>query len=87
VAGPSAGLPNLSPQGVYIDSALRHVTHGVAPGDLLTVAVVLPSGRPCKLRAVLIHCDRHGYGAQFREGHPQALATLSRYWASLEEPP
>src|SRR6516162_9021517 len=64
---------NLSPQGMYIDSAVRHVTHAVAPGDLLTMAVVLPSGRPCKLRAVVVHGDRHGCGVQFREGPPHAL--------------
>jgi hypothetical protein len=29
---------NLSPQGMYIDSALRHVGHEVAPGNLLTMA-------------------------------------------------
>jgi hypothetical protein len=75
---------NLSVQGMYIDSALRHVAHEVAPGDLLTVAFVLPSGRPCKLRAVVVHCDRQGCGVQFRQGHPQSLANLSRYWASLE---
>src|SRR5215831_5905449 len=75
---------NLSPQGMYIDSAVRHVTHAVTPGDLLTVAVVLPSGWPCKLRAVVIHSDRYGCGVQFREGPPQALATLVHYWTSLE---
>ena len=36
---------NLSLQGMYIDSVLRHVAHEVAPGNLLTVAFVLPSGR------------------------------------------
>ena len=76
---------NLSPQGMYIDSAVRHVTHAVTPGDLLTIAVVLPSGRPCKLRAVVVHGDRHGCGVQFREGPPHALANLASYWASLDE--
>ena len=78
---------NLSRQGMYIDSALRHVAHEVAPGNLLTVAFVLPSGRPCKLRAVVIHGDRHGCGVQFRERPPQSLANLAHYWASLEEKP
>src|SRR6266446_1698355 len=63
---------NLSVQGMYIDSALRHVTHEVAPGDLLTVAFVLPSGRPCKLPAVVVHGNRQGCGVQFRQGPPQA---------------
>ena len=76
---------NLSVQGMYIDSALRHVAHELAPGDLLTVAFVLPSGRPCKLLAVVVHCDRQGCGVQFRGGHPQSLAHLSHYWASLSE--
>jgi PilZ domain len=53
---------NLSAQGMYIDHALRHVAPVVAPGDQLTVAFALPSGRPCKLRAVVIHGDRHGWG-------------------------
>jgi hypothetical protein len=70
---------------MYIDSAVRHVTHAVAPGDLLTMAVVLPSGRPCKLRAVVVHGDRRGCGVQFREGHTQSLATLAGYWSSLGE--
>ena len=56
---------NLSLQGMYIDSALRHVAHEVAPGTLLTVAFVLPSGRPCKRRAIVIHCERRGCGVEF----------------------
>ena len=76
---------NLSSQGMYIDSAWRHVTHAVTPGELLTMAVVLPSRRPCKLRAVVVHSDRHGCGVQFREGHTQSLTTLAHYWASLGE--
>ena len=64
---------------MYIDSALRHVAHEVAPGNLLTVAFVLPSGRPCKLRAIIIHSDRHGCGVEFLEGSPQALAHLAHY--------
>ena len=75
---------NLSLHGMYIDSALRHVTHEVAPGDLLTVAFVLPSGRPCKLLAAVVHSNRHGCGVQFRQGSPQSLAHLSHYWSSLE---
>ena len=75
---------NLSVQGMYIDSALRYVTHEVAPGNLLTVAFVLPSGRPCKLRAVVVHCDQHGCGVQFQQGHPQALANLAHYYADLD---
>jgi hypothetical protein len=57
---------NLSAQGMYIDSALRHVAPAVAPGDLLTVAFVLPSGQPCKRRGIVIHGDRHGWGVQFQ---------------------
>jgi hypothetical protein len=76
---------NLSVQGLFLDSACCHVQLGVAPGDLLTVAFVLPSGRPCKLRAVVVHCQRQGCGVQFREGHAQSLANLAHYWASREE--
>ena len=76
---------NLSLQGMYIDSALRHVAQEVAPGNLLTVAFVLPSGRPCKLRAIVIHCRRHGCGVEFLEEPPQALAQLASAWASLGE--
>jgi hypothetical protein len=76
---------NLSLQGMYIDSALRHVAHEVAPGNLLTLAFVLPSGRPCKLRAIIIHCEHRGCGVDFLEGHPQSLAHLASYWSSLEE--
>src|SRR5205814_7697550 len=76
---------NLSVQGMYIDSALRHVAHEVAPGNLLTVAFVLPSGQPCTLRAMVIHCDRRGCGVEFLAGHSQSLANLASDWASLEE--
>jgi PilZ domain len=76
---------NLSLQGMYMESASGHGTPEMTPGDLLTVAFVLPSGRPCKLRAVIIHGDRHGCGVQFREGHPQSFAHLSNYWSALED--
>ena len=76
---------NLSLQGMYIENASRHVVHEVAPGDLLIVAFVLPSGRPCKLPAVVVHGDRHGCGVQFREGHPLARAHRASYWSSLAE--
>src|SRR5438034_10908515 len=76
---------NLSLQGMYIDSALRHVAHEVAPGNLLTVAFVLSSGRPCKLRAIVIHCGRRGCGVEFLQGPPQSLAHLASYWSSLED--
>ena len=76
---------NLSVQGMYIDSALRHVAHELAPGDLLTVAFVLPSGRPCKLLAVVVHCDRQGCGVQFRQGASPSLAHLAHYCADLDE--
>jgi hypothetical protein len=76
---------NLSLQGMFIDSALRHVAHEVAPGNLLTVAFVLPSGRPCKLRAIVIHGEHHGCGVQFLEGSLPSLAHLASYWCSIEE--
>ena len=75
---------NLSLQGMYIDSVLRHVAHEVAPGNLLTVAFVLPSGRPCKLRAIVIHGGRRGCGVQFLDGPPQSLAHLAHYGLSLD---
>jgi len=78
-------IRNLSLQGMYMESTSGHGTPEMTPGDLLTVAFVLPSGRPCKLRAVVIHGDRHGCGVQFREGHPQSLAHLSNYWSALED--
>jgi hypothetical protein len=76
---------NLSLQGMYIESALRHVAHEVAPGNLLTVAFLLPSGRPCKLRAIVIHCEHRGCGVEFLEGPTQSLANLASYWFSLKE--
>jgi PilZ domain len=76
---------NLSLQGMFIESALRHVTHEVAPGNLLTVAFVLPSGRPCKLCAIVIHCERQGCGVEFLEGHPQSLTHLANYWYAPEQ--
>jgi hypothetical protein len=69
-------IRNLSSQGMYIDSALRHVAHEVAPGNLLTVAFALPSGRPCKLRAIVIHCRRRGCGVEFLDASPPALVHL-----------
>ena len=76
---------NLSLQGMYIDSALCHVAHEVAPGNLLTVAFVLPSGRPCKLRAIVIHGNGRGCGVQFLQGSPPSLAHLAHYGLSLDE--
>ena len=76
---------NLSVQGMYIDSALRHVAHEVAPGNLLTVAFVLPSGQPCTLRAMVVHGDRQGCGVQFQQGPVQSLANLVYYCISLDE--
>jgi hypothetical protein len=76
---------NFSRQGMYIDSALRHVAHEVAPGNVLTVAFVLPSGRPCKLRAIVIHCGRRGCGVEFLQGPAQSLDNLAGYWSSLDE--
>jgi hypothetical protein len=70
---------------MFIDSALRHVAHEVAPGNVLTVAFLLPSGRPCKLRAMVIHCERRGCGVEFLQGPPQSLANLTSYWSSLQE--
>ena len=78
-------IRNLSRQGMYINSALRHVAHEVAPGNLLTVAFVLPSGQPCKLRGVVIHGDGWGCGVEFLEGRPRALGNLARYWSSLAD--
>src|SRR2546427_7688057 len=75
---------NLSVQGMYIDSALRHVAHEVAPGNLLTVAFVLPSGQPCTLRAMVVHGDRQGCGVQFQQGPVQSLANLAYYCISLD---
>jgi hypothetical protein len=37
---------NLSLQGMYLESASGHGTPEMTPGDLLTVAFVLPSGVP-----------------------------------------
>jgi hypothetical protein len=76
---------NLSPQGMYIDSALCHVAHEVAPGNLLTVAFEFPSGRPCKLRAIVIHDDSRGCGVEFLEEPPQALVHLAHAGLSLGE--
>jgi len=76
---------NLSVQGMYIDSALRHVAHEVAPGTLLTVAFVLPSGRTCKLLAVVVHCDRHGCGVPLWQGAPPSLAHLVHSCVDLDE--
>lgn len=78
---------NLSLQGMCIDSALCHVAHEVSPGNLITLAFVLPSGRPCKLRGIVIHDDGQGCGVEFLEGHPQSFAQLVSYWSSLEEAP
>jgi hypothetical protein len=78
-------IRNLSPQGMYIDSALRHVAHEVAPGNLLTVAFALPSGRPCKLRAIVIHDDRRGCGVEFLDESPPSLVHLVDSGPSLDE--
>jgi hypothetical protein len=76
---------NLSLQGMSIEHVSRHVGQDVTPGDLLTVALVLPSGRPCTLSAVVVHGTRAGCGVQFRQGSPHAFTPLWRYWAALDE--
>ena len=73
---------NLSLQGMYIDSALRHVAHEVAPGTLLTVAFVLPSGRPCKLRAIVIHAVAVGVACSFWKG----LRNRLPIWRTMGSP-
>jgi hypothetical protein len=75
----------ISRQRLYIENASRQMAHRAARGDVLTVAFVLPTGRACKLPAVVVHSDRHGCGVQFRQGAaPHALTNLSRYWAALD---
>lgn len=74
---------NLSLQGMYMEHTSGQGAPAVAPGDRLTVVVVLPTGRACKLQAVVVHGNRHGCGLQFGEGPPQARAPLVDYWASL----
>ncbi len=78
-------IRDLSLQGMYIDNASCQVTPTVAPGDHLTVTFVLPSGRPCKLRVLVIHGGGRGCGVQFCEGHPQSFAHLASYWSSPEK--
>lgn len=80
-------IRNLSRQGMSIDSALRHVAHEVAPGHLIAVAFVLPSGRPCTLCALVIHGDGRGCGVPFCEGHPPSFAHLARYGYAPEQAP
>jgi hypothetical protein len=76
---------NISLQGMYIDRVSCQVMPTVSPGDLLTVAFVLPSGQPCKLHAIVIHGDSRGCGVQFCEGHPQSFAHLASYWYAPEK--
>lgn len=75
---------NLSLQGLYMAHTSDPGTPAVAPGDRLTVVVVLPSGQACKLQAVVVHGNRHGCGLQFGESPPHARASLARYWSELE---
>ena len=75
---------NLSVQGMSIAYVSRHVVPQVLPGDRLTVAVVLPTGRPCRLAAVVVHGNRQGCSVQLRPGHPHALTLVLRYWAALD---
>jgi hypothetical protein len=70
---------------MYIDNASCQGTPTVAPGDRITVAFVLPSGRPCKLRALVIHGGGRGWGVRFCEGHPQSFAHLASYWSLPEK--
>jgi hypothetical protein len=62
MGGVAGVVRDLSLQGMYIDSALCHFVPEVAPGTLLTGALVLPSGRPCKRCAIVIHGGRRGCG-------------------------
>lgn len=75
---------NLSLQGMYLESVGRHGAPEMAPGDLITAAFTLPSGRPCKIQATVVRRDHQGWGVQFRQVLPQGLTNLCRYWAALE---
>ena len=78
-------IRNLSLQGMYIDNVSCQVTPALTPGERLTVAFVLPSGRPCKLHARVIHSSVRGCGVQFLEGYPQSFAHLASYWSAPEQ--
>jgi hypothetical protein len=75
---------NLSLQGLYLERVGRHGTPELAPGDLLTAAFTLPSGRPCKVHGTVVRRDRQGWGVQFQEVLPYSLTNLHRYWAALD---
>jgi hypothetical protein len=76
---------DLRPPAGHLDKGSCQVTPALTPGDRLSVAFVLPSGRPCKLRALVIHGSGRGWGVQFLEGHPQSFAHLASYWSAPEQ--
>ena len=75
---------NFSLQGLYLERVGRRGTPELAPGDLLTAAFTLPSGRPCKVHVTVVRRDRQGWGVQFQEVLPHSLTNLYRYWAALQ---
>jgi hypothetical protein len=68
---------NISIGGMFLE-----YTPELAIGDTITTAFVLPSGRPYRLRAQVVHCNSAGAGLIFLHDEVSELTTQLDY---LEE--
>ena len=65
---------NLSIGGMFLE-----YTPELSIGDTITTAFVLPSGRPYRLQAEVVHCNRAGAGLSFLANQTQTLSTKLDY--------
>ena len=65
---------NLSIGGMFLE-----YTPELSVGDTITTAFVLPSGRPYRLQARVVHCNRAGAGLSFLKNQINTLSTKLNY--------
>lgn len=65
---------NLSIGGMFLE-----YTPELSVGDTITTAFVLPSGRPYRLVAQVVHCNRAGAGLSFSQNQSNTLSTKLDY--------
>lgn len=65
---------NISIGGMFLE-----YTPELSVGDSITTAFVLPTGRPYRLRARVVHCNHTGAGLSFERHQANALSTKMEY--------
>ena len=65
---------NISIGGMFLE-----YTPELSVGDTITTAFVLPSGRPYRLKAQVVHCNPTGAGISFEQHQMNTLSTKMEY--------